>query len=391
MAMAENLIRLPFSPEEYAGRVARVREQMDRRGLDLLLVTIPENAFYLTGFQTGSVHTFMALAVPRDGEATWVIRKTEMSNVRTLAEVSWVKTGHGIDDSEDPVAALADVVRSLAGERGRIGVEQRGYFFTVAHFLQLQAALPEARFEDGSPIIDSLRVVKSPAELGYMRRAGEITAAAIKEGLATVREGMLDNELASALIAAAIRNGSEPMSMGPFVTSGERTFLAHSSWAGIPIRRGELINTEMATVVARYNTPTFRVSVIGPPSAEIQRFHDASRAGLFAGLEGIKPGMTGAEGDTVVRRAIEERGFGEYFVVRAAYGIGLGFPPRWSESHIMQIRQGESRPLQPGMCFHLVPALYKQGFGAVCCSMPIEITSDGCRPLAPLEPELFVL
>jgi Xaa-Pro dipeptidase len=202
---------------------------------------------------------------------------------------------------------------------------------------------------------------------------------------------MLDSDLASTLISAAIRHGSEPMSMGPFVTTGQRTFLAHSSWAGVPIERGDLINTEMATVVARYNTPAFRVSVIGQPSAEIQRFHDASRAGLFAGLEGIKPGMSGEEADTVVRSKIEEMGYGEYFVVRAAYGIGLGFPPRWSESQIMQIRQGESRPLRPGMCFHLVPALYKRGFGAVCCSMPIEITEEGCRPLAPLEPELFVI
>jgi len=143
-------------------------------------------------------------------------------------------------------------------------------------------------------------------------------------------------------------------------------------------------------VVARYNTPAFRVSVIGQPSDELKRFHDASYAGLEAGLANIKPGVTSGEADRVVRAAVEKKGFGEYFVVRAAYSIGLGFSPGWGEDHVMSIRPGDHRVIEPGMCFHLVPALYKEGLGAVCCSMPIEITKSGCRPLTSIEPKLFV-
>lgn len=389
--MTDQLVRLPFRAEEYANRVARVREQMERRGVDLLIVTVPESYFYLTGFQSGIVYTFNTLLLPREGDAKWVIRKTEMSNVRALADVSWVKDGRGVDDSEDPIAALADTIRGLGAGSGNIAIEYKGFFFTIAHYEALRRELPQASFQDGSDIIEGLRTVKSPAELEYMRRAGEISANAIKTALGTVKEGMSDRELGSNLIAAAIQHGSEPMSGGPFVVTGPRTFLAHSSFTGLPINRGDIINTEIATVAARYNTPVFRVSVIGEASDELKRFHEVSRKGLFAGLEGIKPGMTSAQGDTIVRDAIEAEGLGEYFVVRAAYGIGLGFPPRWSEGHFLQIRQGDTWELQPGMCFHLVPALYKRGFGAVCCSMPIEITDDGARPLAPIEPELFVL
>ncbi len=385
------LIDLPFVPEEYAARLARVRAEMTRRSLDLILFTVPESTFYLTGFETGTVYVTLALALPREGAARFIVRKTELSNVRALARVSWVKDGVGIDDAEDPVAVIARTLAEMGAAEGSIGFERRGFYLTIEQYLQLQAALPRAQFSDASPVVDTLRAVKSPAELACMRRAGEITGRAMREALSTVKEGTLDSELAAALYVAALKGGSEPMSMGPYVTTGPRTFLAHSSWRGRPIACGEVINTEMACVHRRYNVPVFRVSAIGEPPAEIQRMHDASRAALDTGLAKIGPGMTSHEGDRVVREVLEKRGYGDLFVVRAAYGIGLGFAPRWSESHVMVIRANDPRRLEPGMCFHLVPALYKEGVGAVCASMPIEITANGCAPLAPIAPELFRL
>jgi Xaa-Pro dipeptidase len=386
--MAE-LLKLPFSDTEYRVRVERAREEMARQGLDLLIVSVPESQFYLTGFQTGTAYAFLALLLPRAGEAVWIVRRTELSNVRVLAERSWAKEAVGIDDSDDPVRVMADQIRKRGYDSKAIGVERRNYFFTIDHYVRLQAELPRADWRDGSPVVLGLRAVKSPAELGYMRKAGAITSAAVKDALATLKPGILDRELAATLISAAIRHGSEPMSCGPFITTGLRTFLAHSSWADIPIQTGDLINTEIATVSARYNVPIFRCSVMGKPSDDLQRFHDASRAGLMAGLSRFGPGMTFDEADRVVREEVARHGYGEYFVVRAAYGIGLGFPPAWSESNVANIRGGDPRKLEAGMCFHLVPALYKRDLGCVCCSMPIEITANGCAPLATVEPELL--
>ena len=140
----------------------------------------------------------------------------------------------------------------------------------------------------------------------------------------------------------------------------------------------------------RYHVPCFRVSVIGRPSAELARFHAASEAGLDAALNGIEPGMTSRQADAVMRQAIAKAGCGEEFVVRAAYGIGLSFGPTWGEDRLMALRPGDDRPVAPGMCFHLVPALYREGLGCVCCSMPVVVTETGLDPLLDLEAELFV-
>ena len=390
-SVEEPLIVPPFKPEEYSNRVERVREEMERRGLDLLLVSVPDNIYYLTGFQTGwLMQTFLVLVLPLKGEAVWVLRNTELSNARYLAKVSWVKESYGVDDSDDPIELLASVLRQLGYQESHIGIEQNGHYFNIFSYFKLQKVLSRIKLGDGSNIIEDLRRIKSEAELMYMRQAGEITAKALRAGIDAIHEGMTDSELASILLATATREGSAPMSCGPFVTTGKRSFLAHSSWVGIPINQGDVVNTEMAAVAGRYNTPVFRVSVIGEPSDELKRFHDASYAGLKAGLANIGPGMTSDQGDRVVREAIKRTGLGEYFVVRAAYSIGIAFTAAWGEFHIASIRPRDSRILENGMCFHLVPALYKDGFGAVCCSMPIEITADGCRPLTSIEPQLFV-
>ena len=101
--------------------------------------------------------------------------------------------------------------------------------------------------------------------------------------------------------------------------------------------------------------------------------------------------MTSTEADAIVREPIVKAGYGEYFTVRAAYGIGVGFAPGWGENSVINIRPRDRRRLEPGMCFHVVPALYRQDLGAVCCSMPIHITTTGIERLTAIEPKLFVL
>jgi Xaa-Pro dipeptidase len=331
------------------------------------------------------------LALRQNGDGLWIVRKTEMSNVWASAAHSWVKDGVPVDDSEDPQLKLADVIGKLVGPTATVGLEFSSPQMSAETYTKLQAAAPQMRFVNVSGLVESSRVIKSETELAYMRRAGTICGTAMKEAIENLRRGAEDSDLAADLIGRAIKLGSEPMSMGPFVTCGLRSFRAHSSWAHQPIGEGELINTEMATVVARYNTPVFRVSVLGKPSDELRRFHDASLAGLHAGLNGIKAGLTSHQADSIVRDAITKAGFGEFFTVRAAYGIGVGFPPGWGENNVMNIRPNDERILQPGMCFHLVPALYKWDLGCVCCSMPILITDSGVERLTNIDAKLFVV
>jgi ectoine hydrolase len=383
---------LPFSDAEYSHRVAGVRRVMAERGVDTLLVCSPHNFYYLTGFQAGGSHSLTFLILPLEGDAIWICRRTELSNVRALSGSMWAKDHVGVADGEDVIDVLIRTLkeRGLAGGGRRIGVEYEAMFFSVGHYLSLREQLGETALCDGTGIVETMRITKSETELGYLRAAGKITAGALQACYEAVREGVTDTELGAVLTGAAIRLGSDRMGCQPFLSVGARTAMAHAFWKGDHVNKGEVINAEVACAVARYHVPTFRVMSVGEPSAEIRRMHAASEKGLEAGLKGIKPGMSASDADAVVRGAIDKTGYGDAFVVRAAYGIGLAFPPSWGESPVMNIRPGEARLLKPGMTFHLVPALYVDGVGCVCCSMPIEVTGTGVAGLTPIEPKLFV-
>jgi Xaa-Pro dipeptidase len=382
---------MPFSQTEFARRRERVVDLLKQRGIDVAIVSAPANFYWLTGLSANVASHLFCLLLRATGEGLWIGRRMEMSNVAAISDWCWAGDAIPIDDSEDGHIRLAQALQRIAGAAGCVGIELAAPQVSAASLAKLKAAAPQIRFEDTSGVVESLRRIKTAAELAYLREAGAIAGAAMRAALDGLREGARDSDLAAALLAEAIRRGSEPMAEGPYVTCGTRSFRAHSSWAGRQIRRGELINTEMAVARARYHTPVFRVSVLGRPSDALRQLHDASRAGLLAGLGKIGPGMTSAQADATIRERIAKTGYGEYFTVRAAYGIGIGFAPGWGENGVINIRPGDQQVLEAGMCFHLVPALYKEGLGAVCCSMPIHITANGVEPLADIEPNIFVL
>lgn len=383
---------LPFDEPEYETRRRNVLQSMEERGLDLLLVSAPANFFYLTGIYTGLISNYVfMLALFRDGKGIWIGRHTEMSNVRSKAHLTWASETISILDSSDAYESLAHHVTRLVPAGARVGVDYSSFCLSVAGFERLRRTAGSIDFVDASGLIEKHRAFKSPAELCYMRAAGRLSGQAIERALARFSPGQTDTELAATLIESAIRLGSEPMSMGPYVCAGLRTFQAHSSWVNAPIVEGDLINLEIAAVVARYNTPVFRIGVVGRHTDSIRRFADASLAGLEAGLSGIEPGMTSHQADALVRHAINKTGYGEYFTVRAAYGIGIGMQPTWGENSVASLKPNDTTLLQPSMCFHLVPALYKNDLGCVCCSMPIEITDGGVSCLTEIDPALINL
>jgi Xaa-Pro dipeptidase len=385
-------ISLPFEPAEFESRLARTRSLMASRGLEALLVVAPHNYYYLTGFQSGLSHTLTTLIVPLSGKLTWVVRKTELSNVRLLPSDDGAVDAHGVADDEDFVDILGAVLEQRGLGSANLGVDRNAMFFNIAHEHALRRRLPAATLAEGSLLVEEARRCKSPAELSYMRKAGALSANALRSGFSSLREGMTDTEVAVNMMSAAFLSGSERMGMLPFVASGARTAMAHATWIGRPIERGEVINAELAAAVARYHVPVFRVASIGSPSQEVQRMHGASQEALEAGLSKIRAGMTSGEADAILRRPIERAGLGDLFVVRGGYSIGIGFAPSWGEGNTLAaIKPGSADPLLPGMTFHLVPALYRAGVACVCCSMPVAITEGGVEALAPIEPKLFVL
>jgi Xaa-Pro dipeptidase len=100
---------LAFPAAEYAVRIAAARAAMAEQGFDAFVVSSAENLFYLTGFASLAWGRTV-LVLPLQEAPVWVMRLTELSNIRALHEVLWAKDAIGVPDTQDFSAALASAI-----------------------------------------------------------------------------------------------------------------------------------------------------------------------------------------------------------------------------------------------------------------------------------------
>ena len=146
---------------------------------------------------------------------------------------------------------------------------------------------------DASDLVARVRMVKSPLELDFLRKAAGYTRVAINASLEAIRPGILDNDVARVGYDAMIAAGSEFMSVQPIVSSGKRTSYGHTTYRRVPLEVGDNVFLEFGGVHQRYTAPMMRTAVIGEPSPEILRVTEAVKETVSTIIEEARPGRTG--------------------------------------------------------------------------------------------------
>jgi Xaa-Pro dipeptidase len=377
---------LPFSLAEYQGRLARVREQMAERRLDVLVVTTPENIHYLSGYETPGYYCKQCLIVPVAGEPIHLTRGTEETNAKMR---SWIDRTDSYMDHEDPVALFAETLRADGFARSRVGVEKISWFLTVADYEQLRASLPDAEIQDGSMLVEACRLIKSEAEIAYLRRAARAAEEGMTAALGTIRPGVTEDNVAADVQRAVTNAGSEYPSLPVFVASGVRSSLAHATWAGRRLEPGDPVMIEISGCVKRYSAALMRTASVGTPPERLQAMTDVSCRALEAMLAAIRPGRPLGEVWEVWAKAVDAGGFQGRFK-RTGYSIGVNFPPDWGEGYILSFKRGETRPLRPNMTFHIPSIVKIFGFADAGTSETVRVTETGCELLTRFDRRLFV-
>ena len=376
---------LPFPTAELDRRMARAREALAASGLESALLFDPENIFYLTGYQTIGYFTYQALLVSTNAAPVLISRKV---NSFIAAITPTLGAFVAIDDTEDAVAVT---LRTLAeqGGSGPLGLEMAAWYLTANTYEQLRTQSGR-ELVDWSGHVEWMRVIKTPAEIARMRQAARACEAGMHAALEACRPGATENDVAAEMHRASIAGGSEYLGHPPLIVAGERSAVCFVMWRRREIGPGEVVLLENGSCIDRYHALLARAAVLGPPSDEVRRMSDAILAGLNGVIGKVRPGITSAEADAACRDEIARAGYGERFVNRTAYAVGIGFPPNWSEGKTLSLRPGDETVLEPGMTFHCVPAVFGGEFG-MCFSETILVTEDGCEVITDFPRELFVL
>jgi Xaa-Pro dipeptidase len=374
-----------FSGAEYARRLAALRARMQAAGLDVLLVVVPENVCYLSGYETIGYSNFSLLLVRRDGEPLLFVREME----RTVAETTtWLSEFETFADTEEPVERAVDLLRKRGWLDGRAGVELGESFVSPAAMDRLRRLLGQPA--DGTGLVEAGRRIKSAEELGWIRRACRLTEAGMGAALRAIRPGATENQVAAAAYAAFMAGGTDFMAGDPIVTSGWRSGVAHLTFGNRTLEPGDALLLEMSACQRRYFGPLMRGAVIPPVPDEVRRLADVIVEALDAAIAAIRPGATSGEVDAACRGPIERAGYEPNFRKRTGYSVGIGYAPNWGEGHIVSLRRDDPTPLEPGMVFHMPPALriprrYGLGF-----SETVLVTETGCDVLTSFPRRLSV-
>jgi Xaa-Pro dipeptidase len=370
--------RLPFDDAEYQRRLDGVRAEMAERDISAFISFTPENIYYLTGHDTPGYYFYQACVVTPKRLPINVLRRIETTN--TLGR-SWARLAVGYEDRQDPIEATLGLLRELGVAGRTIGLEMDAWFVSPKRAAQLQRGIEQAggSVVDASQTVEQLRVIKSKPELAYIRAGARALEKAMRAGFNACRVGTNENEVAGVISAELIRHGGEYAGLPPFITSGPRTSLCHSTWAGRAFEKGDVIGFELPGVVKRYCAALFRVGFLGNPDAEFTHRYTMVREALENVVAAIRPGATSGEVHNANRAVFAKYGYGHMLGHRTGYSVGINYPPDWGEGHIMSIWDGDERPLRPGMTFHLVPGFLDLGRYAITVSDTVLVTDSGCE------------
>ena len=378
-----------FPEGEYHERVRKVRKEMEAEGLDALLITYPCNLYYVSGYYTFGVGNHACLVLPLDGDAA--LQVTSMEIAAGVVN-SWVKNILSTDwrGQDNAGEQLAQLIREMGLVSGRLGIEPSRPGLLPPVLQSLKASLPLAHLVDASDLVARVRLVKSPMELDFLRKAAGYTRAAINASLEVIRPGILDNDVARVGYDAMIAAGSEFMSVQPIVSSGIRTSYGHTTYRRIPLEVGDNVFLEYGGARQRYTAPMMRTAVIGEPSDEVRRVAEAVKDTVSMIIQEAKPGRTGHDVAMAAKKVYARVSDETYFGGTYGYNVGIGFPPTWSEA-LTWFAEGVEQELLPGMTFHMPITYRAPGRFGVGMSETIAITEDGCESLTEQERDLYVM
>jgi Xaa-Pro dipeptidase len=381
--------QLAFPVEEYRLRLDGLRARMYGCGVDVLLVSAPENMCYLSGFNTPGYYYPQAMVVAQDRQPLIVMRSLEGKNVEAHCWLD-ITQRRVFQDTEEPMSVIAAAVAEVGGDKGRVGVDLRSWFLTVDGYRRLEAALPNATFTDAYGLAEKGRARKSVRELAYIRRACAISVAGMKTAVEGCRNGpTTEAALAGDVHRTLVAAGGEYPGLPLFLSSGRRTLVPHATWSEKQIVAGENIFVELTGVVQRYAGPLFRTIYLGKPDAQLA---DRARIGedMLAGvIEAIKPGSTSHEVNEAAVRAAKRLGGG--IIKRAGYSVGLNFPPDWGEGYFLDLKAGDETILEPGMVFHVPQTVRMPGEIPVAISETVMVTERGHEVLTDFPRNLITI
>jgi len=380
---------LHFTHEEFAERRRRALAAIAARGLDALLLFKQESMHWLTGYDTFGYCFFQCLVLRADGDLVLLTRAPDLRQAQHTSIIEDIRIWVDREGS-DPAAELRDLLaeKGLAGKR--LGVECETQGLTAASGRRLEAALDGfAETVDASDLIARLRLVKSEAELAYVRRAAELAEAALDAAIAETRAGADEGAILAAMHAAIFQGGGDYPGNPFIIGSGRDALLCRYKSGRRRLDARDQLTLEFAGVYRQYHACLMRTLLVGEPSARQRALHAACREALLACEARLTPGAPMGGVFDAHAEVFDRHGLGAHRLNACGYSLGTTYAPSWMDWPMFF--HGNPVEVGPGMVFFLHMILFDDEAGlAMTLGRTSVITARGPEPLARASLDLVV-
>ncbi|WP_417690973.1 M24 family metallopeptidase [Roseibium sp.] len=322
---------LHFSDEEFADRLARLRARMQRDKLDCLLLFAQESMYWLTGYDTFGFCFFQCLVVTRDGSMVLLTRSADQRQARHTSTLSDIRIWVDLGDA-NPVSQLKDLLFELDMLGGRIGVEFDTHGMTGSVGIALAEQLNSfAELCDCSPLVPSLRAIKSPEELVYIRKAAELADLAFEKALPDIHGGADEARILSILQGTVLEGGGDYPANEFVIGSGRDALLVRYQSGRRILKETDQLTLEWAGCYRHYHAALMRTVPIGRPSARFQEMEAVAWKALAAVEQVMKPGNTFGDLFRAHANVIDEHDMMPHRLNSCGYSLGARFAPSWMD------------------------------------------------------------
>ncbi len=337
----------PFVDQEYFDRYARARALMDRHGLDALVVSEKNNYWYfsgLTSYQLDHIQRPQLYILPKNGKPRLLVYGNDKAKAKALPWVGEVRT---YTDVPFPREMIAESLKEMDLGEAKLGFElgdDQRLGIPVNYLSALTEALPKAQIKDGTAVLTEMRIIKSPREIEFMRKACEISVKAYDRCLPQLKPGMTRREVADRLYISMIEEGAHPRHPGFLMLN------ASTRYDDRRYNKGDRMIADFGACYEGYYGDVTRHAIFGEPTADHKKDHETACDVIQLCFESMQPGTPLAEVSRVANRELVKRGYEAVdSPKRIGHGIGM------SRAEPPSLNEVETETYRPGMVLALEP------------------------------------
>ncbi|HVM82773.1 MAG TPA: Xaa-Pro peptidase family protein [Candidatus Binatia bacterium] len=380
---------LHFSKQELAARRAASVSAMQKRGLDGLLMFRQESMYYLTGYDTFGYVYFQCLYLGADGRVMLLTRAPDLRQAQHTSDIEDIRIW--VDGPEaSPATELREILKSFGCSGKKLGVEWEAYGLTARNGMRLQAAFDGfATLIDASDLVSRQRLVKSPAEIAYVRKAAELADLALDEAHRLAAPGVSEAEILAAMQSIIIRNDGDDPANEFIIGSGADALLCRYKTGRRVLEKQDQLTLEFAGVYRHYHSCLMRTIPIGKPPARQVEMHKVAVDALEACKAALKPGRPIGEVFDAHARVLDKAGYQAHRMNATGYSLGAVYAPNWMDWPMFY--HGNPELAAPGQVYFIHLIIFDSAAGlAMTSGQTVLVTEGAAEVLSKRSTELVV-